>query len=182
MKSVQGRHSTGRRGSLARFSAWLLLSASGLVFFGSAGGCGVSASDICDLKCDCEGCNAAEREDCLADVEATVDLAETKGCSDQYQDWLACVESEAECRDGETFAWDGCDIEEDALRECGGGDPCSAAAKKLCDECNFVCSEPDPDKCTGYYECQSKCIVNATCTDIASPAPGGSYESCLAGC
>ncbi len=182
MVGMNRRGSAGRPSLPARMGAWLVLGVGFTFFAGAAGGCGPAASDICDLKCECEGCSEAERDDCIADIEATVTLAESKGCSDQYSAWLVCVESEAECRSGEEFTWDGCDIEEDALAECGGGDPCSAAAKKLCNECNFVCTEPDPDKCTGQYACESQCIVNATCEEIASPTPGGAYATCRMGC
>ncbi|MDC0747736.1 hypothetical protein [Polyangium mundeleinium] len=180
---TKNRQGVQRRPSpLARLGAWLALGVGFASFAGSAGGCGPGASDICELKCACQGCTEAERDDCISDIESTVTLAESKGCSDKYDAWLVCVESEAECRDGETFAFDGCDIEEDALAECGGGNQCTAAAKKLCSECNFVCSDPDPDKCTGQFACESACIVNATCAEIASPTPGGTFDTCMKGC
>jgi len=168
--------------AIGRLAAWFTLGVGLASFAGSAGGCDPGASDICDLKCECEGCTEAERDACLADIDGTVTVAEEKGCSDQYNAWLVCVESEAECREGTKFAFDGCDIEEDALADCGGGNQCTAAAKKLCAECNFVCAEPDPDKCVGQYACESACIVNAPCTEIASPTPGGAFETCMNGC
>ncbi|MRG96492.1 hypothetical protein [Polyangium spumosum] len=182
MDAWNRRGASGRPSPLTRLGAWLALGVGLATFAGSAGGCGPSAADICDLKCACEGCNEAERDDCIADVNDTVAQAESRGCADPYDAWLVCVESEAECRDGETFTFDGCDIEEDALAACGGGNQCSAAAKKLCDECNFVCAEPDPDKCTGRYACESACIVNATCEEIASKTPGGTFDTCMQGC
>lgn len=152
----------------------------GLFSFGS--GCSPSASDICDLKCNCQGCTDAEYDDCIADIEDTTQKAEDYGCSSQYSDWLGCVRDEAECRSGSTFAWDGCEIEEDALAACGGGDSCAQAANKLCKECNFSCADPPPSSCTGAYECQSKCALNASCADIANPTPGTAYFDCLNGC
>jgi len=181
MKTTSGHGSGPRRGRIARLGAWIGL-ALGLAFVQSASGCGADADDICALKCNCEGCSEAERNDCLSDIEATTKLAADYGCTDQYADWLTCVDQEAECRDGKTFAWDGCDIEEDALAECGGGDACTAAAKKLCDECNFSCADPDPKTCTGQYECLSKCIVNASCSEIASSEPGSAYAACVNAC
>lgn len=173
------RNEAKRARFFAPFLAWLAL---GFGLFSFAGGCSPSATDICDIKCNCEGCSDAEYDDCVADIEDTTKKAKDFGCSDQYADWLTCIDKEAECRNGDTFAWDGCEIEEDALSACGGGDACAAAAKKLCDECNFSCADPDPSTCTGTYECQSKCIVNATCTEIASPSPGTAYFDCITSC
>jgi hypothetical protein len=161
--------------------AWLLTWS--ILGFGTgvfACGCGVSADEICNIKCNCEGCSQIERDDCVSDVNAAVEKAEDLECSTQYAEWLSCVEQEAECRDGQTFAWDGCDIEEDALAECGGGSACTAAAKKLCNECAFSCSDPDPSTCNERNACLSTCVVNATCEEIATSS--GAYANCVAAC
>ena len=167
----------------AKPTLWTWLLASSIMALGTgvfAGGCSVSAEEICDIKCNCEGCSQEQHDDCVADVNATVTKAEGLGCSTQYSNWLSCVEQEAECRNGATFAWDGCEIEEDALNQCGGGDSCSAAAKKLCDECKFSCSDPDPSACNGRNECLSACVVNATCEEIATSA--FDYSTCVNAC
>lgn len=157
--------------------AWSILGV-GASFLGA--GCSVSADEICNVKCSCEGCSQAEHDDCVADVNETVAKAEDLGCSAQYSDWLGCVEEEAECRNGDTFAWDGCEIEEDALAACGGGNNCTSAAKKLCDECMTSCSEPDSSGCTGRTACLSGCVLQATCDEIATTS--GAYSDCIAGC
>lgn len=157
--------------------AWSLL---GLGASIAAGGCTVSAEEICNLKCSCEGCSQAEQDDCLSDVNATVTKADELGCSSQYADWLTCVEEEAECRNGDTFAWDGCEIEEDALAACGGDNPCTSAATKLCDECMTSCSEPDSSGCTGRTACLSECVLSATCDEITTTS--GAYAACIAAC
>ncbi len=171
--------STNRRGATAWFFAVIALGA-GLSL--GAGGCGTSAADICDLLCACQGCNEQERDQCLADGESAVADADSQGCTSEYDEYLACVEREAECKDGEEFRWDGCDIEEDALALCGGGDACGQAATKLCVECNFSCTDPDPSLCNGQYECQSKCISAATCEEIATQPQGSAYSLCLQAC
>lgn len=156
---------------------------SSLLGFGAgvfASGCSVSANEICNIKCNCQGCSQQEHDDCVGDVNSTVQKAEQLGCSSQYSDWLSCVEREAECRNGDTFAWDGCEIEEDALSACGGVDPCTAAAKKLCDECKFSCSDPDPSMCDGRNSCLSQCVVNTTCQDIATSSPA--FINCQNAC
>ena len=145
-----------------------------------ASGCSVSPDEICNVKCSCEGCNQAERDDCVADVNAAVNTAAELGCSDEYADWLSCVENEAECRNGDEFAWDGCEIEEDALTACSGQNVCVQAADKLCNTCGGVCDEPDPSGCSGRVQCQSKCILNATCTEIFTVT--GAFASCTNAC
>lgn len=167
----------GKRNVFAWLAAWSAI-ALGLPVFAS--GCGVSAEDICELKCNCEGCSQEQRDDCVAGVESALTKADDLGCSTEYGNWLSCAEQEAECRDGKTFTFDGCDIEEDALAACGGGDECAAAAKKLCDECNFSCTDPDPSACTGRSQCLSACIAKATCEDIATS--GGAYATCISAC
>jgi len=171
--------STNRRGAVA----WLFASSAlALSLSLGAGGCGTSASDICDLYCACEGCSEKERDQCLAEGESAVDDADSQGCSSEYADYLACVESESECRNGQEFRWDGCDIEEKALALCGGGDACTQAATKLCNECNFSCTEPDPAQCNGQFECKSKCMTAATCEEIATQPPDSAYSLCLQKC
>lgn len=156
---------------------WSFLALGAGVF---ASGCGVSAEQICNVKCSCEGCNQAELDDCVSDVNATVQKAQNLGCSSQYADWLSCVEEEAECRNGDTFAWDGCDIEEDALSACGGYDACTQAAEKMCNECGVGCGDPPPSGCSGRTECLSKCTIAATCDEIFNST--GTFASCSAGC
>ena len=171
------------RKNAAKPTLWTWLLAWSVLAFGAgvvSSGCSVSADVICSVKCNCEGCSQAQRDDCVSDVNATVQKAADLGCSTQYQDWLNCVDEEAECRNGETFAWDGCEIEEDALAECGGGNPCTAAAKKLCNECGSACTDPDPTVCTGRTACLSQCVVDATCDEINSGS--GKYSSCTAAC
>jgi hypothetical protein len=179
MKRAMEDRASGRRGALAWVGASSALAA--LIAIG-VGGCGTSASDLCDVICACEGCNEEERDACISKGESAVTDADDKGCRDEYVNYLACVEAEAECTEADKFTFDGCDIEEDALATCGGGNACKAAATKLCDECNFSCSDPDPSQCNGQYECLSKCMLSATCEEIASQTPGSAYASCVQGC
>lgn len=145
-----------------------------------AGGCSVTPEQICTAKCSCEGCSQAEHDDCVADVNAAVQKAQDLGCSSAYADWLACVEDEAECREGQTFAWDGCDIEEDALAQCSGFDSCTTATEKLCNQCGVGCNEPAPSPCEGRLECTSKCVIEAGCDEILSSS--GTFAACVAAC
>jgi hypothetical protein len=165
----------------ARVITWLLAwSLLGLGTGLAAGGCSVSPQTICNLKCSCEGCSEAQLDDCVSDVSATVTKAEGLGCSTQYADWLSCVDEEAECLNGDTFKWDGCEIEEDALSACSGENTCLVAANKLCNECKSSCSEPDPSGCTGRTACVSACIVKTPCDEIINSS--ASFNECVAAC
>lgn len=79
-------------------------------------GCGGAAA-YCDSYCDCEGCSDAEYDDCIDDIEDQQKLADDQGCADQADDYLSCVNSEAECRDGRLDA-DGCVTEFEAVVKC----------------------------------------------------------------
>lgn len=161
--------------------AWLFALA--MLGFGMAtfaSGCSVRSEDICTVKCNCEGCSQAELDDCVADVNGAIEKAQDLGCSSPYADWLRCVEEEAECREGQTFAWDGCDIEEDALAECSGFDACTTATEKLCNQCGTGCGEPAPSPCAGRLECTSKCVIEASCSEILSGS--GTFATCVAAC
>ncbi len=176
---TMNNRNVSKRGS--KLGTWLLTSL--VLGFGGgvvASGCGVTSEEICNVKCNCEGCTEAQHEDCISDVDATVEKAANLGCSDQYADWLSCVETEAECRNGEEFAWDGCEIEEDALTACSGENACVQAADKICNECGGSCEQTDGSGCSGRTECVSRCVLAATCTEVTTQT--GAFASCMLQC
>ena len=68
----------------AKPTLWTWLLASSVMVLGTgvlASGCGVSAEEICNIKCNCEGCSQEQHDDCVTDVNATVSRAEGFGCS-----------------------------------------------------------------------------------------------------
>lgn len=70
--------------------------------------CGGDAGEICDLACDCERCNDEEYDECVVDVEATIDIASAYGCDAEADDLSACIIDRADCV-GDEFTYDnGC--------------------------------------------------------------------------
>jgi len=89
-----------------------------LALLGSAtAACGPSASSFCNAACDCLGCSDGEYENCVDDYEDGVKAADDAGCSDQADDYAACVDSQMKCIDGR-FDVDGCGSEFQALAKC----------------------------------------------------------------
>ncbi|WP_437786487.1 hypothetical protein [Sorangium sp. So ce1097] len=78
--------------------------------------CGRLESDLCDYKCDCEGCNDRDYDNCLARYDDRYADADRRGCLDRYDDLLACEDHTGICRD---YKWDiACKHEKDALDRC----------------------------------------------------------------
>lgn len=78
--------------------------------------CGRLESDLCDYKCDCEGCNDRDYGDCLARYDDRYADADRRGCLDRYDDLLACEDDTGICRN---YKWDvACKPEKDALDRC----------------------------------------------------------------
>ncbi|MEJ7729708.1 MAG: hypothetical protein WKG00_10860 [Polyangiaceae bacterium] len=90
----------------------------GAVLLLGASGCGTSAADLCDAVCDCEGCSDAQLDDCVDELEDIEERASERGCEDEMDDWMSCVDSKLECS-GDDARIDGCDDEERELTRCG---------------------------------------------------------------
>ncbi|AUX41351.1 hypothetical protein SOCE26_027620 [Sorangium cellulosum] len=85
-------------------------------------GCGGSISGLCEDKCDCTGdCSPNDEEDCIDNLEDAERAAVEEGCEDQFDEAIACVESEFECR-GDDVDIDGCSREAENLGSCAGRD------------------------------------------------------------
>jgi hypothetical protein len=85
----------------------------------SATGCGSSAADVCDEKCDCEGCNSDEYDLCTITTEAAIDRADAYDCSDKYDALEECQLKRSRCDDR---SWhlekDDCSGERKVLSDC----------------------------------------------------------------
>ncbi|WP_437680392.1 hypothetical protein [Sorangium sp. So ce131] len=85
-------------------------------------GCGSSISGLCEDKCDCTGdCSPDDEDDCIDNLEDAERAAVEEGCEDQFDEAIACVESEFECRGGDVDI-DGCSREGENLASCAGLD------------------------------------------------------------
>ncbi|MGK4004619.1 hypothetical protein WMF31_18445 [Sorangium sp. So ce1036] len=78
--------------------------------------CSPIEKDLCDYKCDCEGCNDREFEECLDRYDRRYADADYRGCAHRYDALLACEDDTAICRD---YKWEtSCKPERDALDRC----------------------------------------------------------------
>jgi hypothetical protein len=67
----------------------------------------------------------------------------------------------------------------------GCGDECSAATDKL-SSCGAAAgdggSNVSTETCDSWFQCQSVCVNNATCTQIKYQGPDSQYTQCLQRC
>jgi hypothetical protein len=149
-------------------------------------GCGGGASGFCNDYCDCVGCSDNEREDCVDDVEDSLDEADKAGCGGEADDVLSCYRSELECLSGDRVDLDGCDAEEDAFSDCadgsvsiaGAGDPCQELLRAL--ENGGCGSGQEQVECSGQSEIAARCYL-ASVSDICSPSQEelDAYSECV---
>ncbi len=79
-------------------------------------GCTSTEADLCDYKCECEGCSARDYDNCLNDYDRDARDAEFRGCEDFYDEWVACQEATWICR-GRDFDTS-CGRERDRFKNC----------------------------------------------------------------
>ena len=99
-----------------RSTGWAVIAALALAASGLTA-CGGSISSICDAICDCEGCSDDEYDECIDEGEDQEHDADREGCLDQYDELVACLDEEAECRGGD-IDLDGCGSEQKDLNDC----------------------------------------------------------------
>lgn len=81
-------------------------------------GCGSSLTGLCDDACDCTGdCSPDRHDNCIDDLEDAERLAYERGCEEQFDEAVACLEDEFACRSG-VVDIDGCSTPLQALTRC----------------------------------------------------------------
>ncbi len=83
----------------------------------SAQGCGPSTGGYCNKVCDCQGCNATEKDECVDTIDDAKKTAEKDGCGSEFSELFACLNSELTCENDKIVA-DGCDAEATELSKC----------------------------------------------------------------
>lgn len=84
-------------------------------------GCGGGAS-ICDSICDCTGdCSDNDRDECYDEFDDAERRADNEECGGEFDDYVSCLNSEFECRDGGRYDVDGCGFENEELNDCYRG-------------------------------------------------------------
>jgi hypothetical protein len=99
---------------------WKFVAAAGLMALGGelAVGCGgPRGANICDDRCDCEGCSVASYDDCYFEADDDAAFADRRGCYNLYDAFIACQEITGFCERGRDYRTD-CAIERDKWRRC----------------------------------------------------------------
>jgi hypothetical protein len=118
----------------SRIAQAVLAASAVMVALGIAAGCGAPSSGVyCDKMCDCTGCTESERADCTNGVNGVRKTAGEKGCSGEFDQYLACIHAETTCVDDRVEA-DGCDAETSRLTQCAGAIGLGASCTSLCEE------------------------------------------------
>ncbi|AUX21660.1 hypothetical protein SOCEGT47_021470 [Sorangium cellulosum] len=85
-------------------------------------GCGSTLTGLCEDKCDCTGaCSPDDEDDCIDNLEDAERAAIEEGCEDQFDEAIACMDDEFECR-GRSIDVDGCSRPLENLSSCAGLD------------------------------------------------------------
>jgi hypothetical protein len=77
-------------------------------------GCGTSIADICDERCDCEGCSDWEYDECVREGERWEEEAERVGCEAEFDAYVDCIDDTWYCDRGDF------EVREDCYRELYG--------------------------------------------------------------
>jgi hypothetical protein len=78
--------------------------------------CSTVEEDLCDAKCECEGCNDVSYDICVNEHDADFRNADFRGCLDLYDDWIDCQDETGVCKGAD---WDtSCGPEHDRFKNC----------------------------------------------------------------
>lgn len=77
----------------------LKLKLGALLVASAAVGCGGSYSALCEDEMDCRGGNDADIDACIVRYEHDEERAVIDGCEEEWDDWIVCLEEEAQCND-----------------------------------------------------------------------------------
>lgn len=168
-------------------------------------GCGPSVASYCDKVCDCMGCSATVRADCVDELDDYRKAADEGGCGGEFDDVLSCASSELVCKDDQAQV-DGCDAEVERLNGCSSGNgsllgvanDCDRAADQIeakYEECgqDLPPQQGSGGECTAELGQQSLCLTGcfaaASCDCVGlgdatqcTSDESSQYLDCLNGC
>ncbi|KYF89190.1 hypothetical protein BE20_20920 [Sorangium cellulosum] len=133
-----------------------------------AAGCPSQEERVCDLMCDCSGCSEARYRECVDKTDAARQAAVEASCPAFLDEYLACVDAEAECKD-DVLSYDGCVDQERDLRQCG-----VFVFRTVCEQANerlMGCGQgapfgSGPEACPEEVACNAECIVRVSCDGL----------------
>jgi hypothetical protein len=90
-----------------------------MIVAGAAVSCGSPEGNLCNLKCDCEGCSDGAHRACLDDYDKDIKNANFRGCIEYYDDLITCEDATGVC-DGTDWETS-CHDERERLKNCNDG-------------------------------------------------------------
>ena len=106
-----------------RFSLVLALASLPLfALLAAAPGCGgsVSAAELCEKACECQGsCPDSALDECVTQLERAQETADDVGCGSEYDDYLGCIDELLDTCS--TDIEESCGAEASALQSCASG-------------------------------------------------------------
>lgn len=169
-----------------RFSALPLVILAPL--FAAAAGCHHRAVEsICRQSCECEPCTDADLEACIERATAAADKARKQDCAKEIDAYLVCVDDKLSCQHGAGPGTTECGKEETALVKCTGtGNPFANVCEQASAKFATCTGQPVPPSngsdCPPDQECQSLCVVQATCEEVLGQVSSPSFQNCINEC
>ena len=128
------------------------------------------ASEACEAQCDCTGCTDDQVTKCEEDLEKVEETANDEGCDDELEDYLSCVDDDAQCIGG-FFDTTVCTAFQSSLMSCLGTGTCAYQGDGKCDEPEGtgLCAEG-----TDGSDCTTTCVTtyNGICDEPQGTGSG----------
>ncbi|MCC6522756.1 MAG: hypothetical protein IT373_08860 [Polyangiaceae bacterium] len=75
--------------------------------------------DFCEARMDCEVGNDADVDACLVEIETDEERADIYGCSEWFDDYIACREAQSTCEAGNHYSTGNrCEREDEHYQAC----------------------------------------------------------------
>ena len=87
----------------------------------TSAGCTSLSDDLCQLKCDCEGCSDNQRDECAIEETSHVDQSDVYGCADLHDEYTQCVVDHPLCEGADFKDPDICRDAKDRRNSCESG-------------------------------------------------------------
>jgi len=78
--------------------------------------CSTAEEDLCDAKCECEGCSDVGYDACLFDRDEDFREADFRGCGELYDELIDCENATGVCRGADFDS--ACGPEKERLKNC----------------------------------------------------------------
>lgn len=137
------------------------------------------AGEYCEEMCDCELCNDRKMDECIIQIDTTLDVTGAYDCDDDYDKYLQCRIDRAVC---DNHNWrvenNACDTEQTRYVECvRAASGLQVIGDQTC-VCTCTCETGQTAAiCQGVGCCESTCFTQCL-TDGLGNFLGGAGEIC----